>query len=208
MSAASGLCVFVVDDDPSVLKAMQRVLDAAGLQVATFDSARAFLDAYDDDAEGCLLLDIKMPGIDGLELQDVLAERRCTLPIVFLTGHGDIPMSVRAIKRGAVDFLTKPADSGRLIAVIENAFEIYQQTRAKRTERAAIERRLQSLTAREREVLEHLISGKLNKQVAADLGTVEKTIKVHRARVMQKMQVRSIASLVRLCELMGIKPAP
>lgn len=208
MSATSGPCVFIVDDDPSVLKAMARVLDAGGLKVAAFDSARAFLDAYDGDAEGCLVLDVEMPGMDGLELQDALAAHGCTLPIVFLTGHGDIPMSVRAMKHGAADFLTKPADVGLLIAAIEKAFATSRRAHEEHVARAAIEQRLQLLTLRERQVLEHLIGGKLNKQVAADLGTVEKTIKVHRARVMQKMQVRSLAELVRLCERAGIRPAP
>lgn len=205
---AAGPTVFVVDDTASVRKAIERVLGAAGLQVASFDSARAFLDAYDPASDGCLVLDVKMPGMDGLELQDVLAARGCVLPIVFLTGHGDIPMSVQAMKLGAADFLTKPIDANRLLASIREAFEKCRLAREQRSARATIEDRLASLTAREREVLEHLIGGKLNKQVAFDLGTVEKTIKVHRARVMQKMQVRSVAELVRLCEAAGVKPAP
>lgn len=205
---AAGPTVFIVDDTASVRKAIERVLGAAGLQVASFDSARAFLDAYDPASDGCLVLDVKMPGMDGLELQDVLAARGCVLPIVFLTGHGDIPMSVQAMKLGAADFLTKPIDANRLLASIREAFEKCRLAREQRSARATIEDRLASLTAREREVLEHLIGGKLNKQVAFDLGTVEKTIKVHRARVMQKMQVRSVAELVRLCEAAGVKPAP
>jgi len=184
------------------------VLDTAGLKVAAFDSAHAFLAVVDEDAEGCVVLDVKMPGMDGLELQNVLAAHGCTLPIVFLTGHGDIPMSVHAIQHGAVDFLTKPVDIGLLVAAISKAFEASRRGRAERAARAAIEKRLQLLTVREREVLEHLIGGKLNKQVAYDLGTVEKTIKVHRSRVMQKMQVRSLVELVRLCERAGIKPVP
>lgn len=208
MSATPGPRVFVVDDDPSVLKAMERVLDAAGLDVAAFDSARAFLEAYDEDVEGCLVLDVKMPGMDGLELQDVLAAHGCTLPIVFLTGHGDIPMCARAMQHGAADFLTKPADAGLLIAAIGKAFGTSRRAHEERAAKVAIEQRLRLLTLRERQVLEHLIGGKLNKQVAADLGTVEKTVKVHRSRVMQKMQVRSLAELVRLCERAGITPAP
>jgi FixJ family two-component response regulator len=208
MSAKSGPCVFVVDDDPSVLKALQRMLAAAGMRVAAFDSASAFLDAYDEDVEGCLVLDVKMPGMSGLELQDVLAAHGCTLPIVFLTGHGDIRMSVRAMQHGAADFLTKPADMDILTAAISKALESSRRAREERVARGAIEQRLRLLTAREREVLAHLIGGKLNKQVAASLGTVEKTIKVHRSRVMRKMQVRSVAELVRLCEQVGIKPAP
>lgn len=200
--------VFVVDDTASVRKAIERVLGAAGLQVASFDSARAFLDAYDPASDGCLVLDVKMPGMDGLALRDLLAARGCVLPIVFLTGHGDIPMSVQAMKLGAADFLTKPVDANRLLASIREAFEKCRLAREQRSARATIEDHLASLTAREREVLAHLIGGKLNKQVAFDLGTVEKTIKVHRARVMRKMQVRSVAELVRLCEAAGVKPAP
>lgn len=200
--------VFVVDDNASVRKAIERMLVAAGLKVATFESARAFLDAFDPGSDGCLVLDVRMPGMDGLELQDALAARGCVLPIVFLTGHGDIPMSVRAIKHGASDFLTKPVDADRLLASIRDAFEQCRLAREQRSARVTIEDRLASLTAREREVLEHLIGGKLNKQVAFALGTVEKTIKVHRARVMQKMQVRSVAELVRLCEAAGVRPAP
>jgi FixJ family two-component response regulator len=208
MDAMAGPTVFLVDDDPSIRKAIKRMLDAAGLQVAAFDSAQAFLDAYDPGAEGCLVLDIRMPGIGGLELQDVLADRGSVLPIVFLTGHGDIPMSVLAMKHGAADFLTKPVGADQLLAAIRDAFEKGRLARSQRSARASIEDRLRSLTPREREVLEHLIGGKLNKQVAFDLGTVEKTIKVHRSRIMQKMQVRSLAELVRLCEAVGIKPLP
>jgi FixJ family two-component response regulator len=204
----AGPKVFLVDDDPSVRKAIDRVLGAAGLQVASFDSAAAFLEAYDPECEGCLVLDVKMPGMDGMELQDALAARGCILPIVFLTGHGDIHMSVEAMKHGAADFLTKPVDAELLLGCVARAFEQCRLAREQRSARSSIEQRLGSLTAREREVLEHLIGGKLNKQVAYDLGTVEKTIKVHRARVMQKMQVRSVAQLVRLCEAAGVKPAP
>lgn len=205
---ATGPTVFLVDDDPSILKALNRMLGAAGFDVATFDSAQAFLDAYDPEADGCLVLDIRMPGIGGLELQDVLADRGSVLPIVFLTGHGDIPMSVMAMKHGAADFLTKPVGADHLLAAIRDAFEKCRLSRMQRSARASIEDRLRSLTPREREVLEHLIGGKLNKQVAFELGTVEKTIKVHRSRIMQKMQVRSLAELVRLCEAVGLKPLP
>ncbi len=200
-------CVFVVDDDLSVLRAVRRLLEASELKVATFESARAFVDGYDANAEGCLVLDVKMPGMDGLELQEVLTASGCTLPIVFLTGHGDIPMSVHAMKHGASDFLTKPVDASVLLPAVSRAMEAGRRIHEERAARMAIEQRLASLTVRERQVLEHLIGGKLNKQVASDLGTVEKTIKVHRSRVMQKMQVRSLAELVRLCEQVGIKPA-
>jgi len=208
MSNAPEPTVFLVDDDPSILKALKRLLDVAGMKVAAFDSAQAFLDAYDPEAEGCVVLDVRMPGIGGFELQDLLAERGCTLPIVFLTGHGDISMSVMAMKHGAADFLTKPVSSEQLLPAIRDAFAKCGVAHQQRSARNSIEDRLRSLTPREREVLEHLIGGKLNKQVAFDLGTVEKTIKVHRARVMDKMGVRSLAELVRLCETVGIKPAP
>jgi FixJ family two-component response regulator len=197
--------VFVVDDDASVLRSLKRLLVAAGLNVAAFDSPQAFLERYDPDLAGCLVLDVAMPGLNGMELQQTLAARGSVLPIIFLTGHGDIPTSVQAMKRGAVDFLTKPVLDDDLLAAIRQAFEKGQALREARAELADIERRLAMLTPREREVLAHIVSGRLNKQVAADLGTVEKTIKVHRARVMEKMHVRSLAELVRLAERAGVK---
>ena len=197
--------VYLVDDDASVLKALRRLLSGAGWSVEAFSSPQEFLDRHRDDAPGCLVLDVAMPGLNGLELQEALDARGSLLPIIFLTGHGDIPMSVRAIKRGAVDFLTKPVDGEDLFAAIRAAFGKGQALREARAEMDGIERRLATLTPREREVLAHIVSGRLNKQIAADLGTVEKTIKVHRARVMEKMQVRSLAELVRLAERAGIK---
>lgn len=202
------LTVFLVDDDPSVLKGVRRLLVAAGLNVAAFNSPQEFLSRHDAEAPGCLVLDIAMPGLNGLELQQALAARGSVLPIIYLTGHGDIPMSVQAMKRGALDFLTKPVDDKDLLAAIRNAFEKDRMLRTARAEVAEIEQRLATLTSREREVLAHIVSGRLNKQVAADLGTVEKTIKVHRARVMEKMQVRSLAELVRLTERVGLKSIP
>lgn len=200
--------VFVVDDDPSVLKGLRRLLVAAGLNVETFGSPQEFLERPEVTGLGCLVLDVAMPGLNGMELQEALDARGSLLPIIFLTGHGDIPMSVRAIKRGAVDFLTKPVDDEDLLAAIRNAFDKGRALRQARAEMADIERRMATLTPREREVLAHMVSGRLNKQIAADLGTVEKTIKVHRARVMEKMQVRSLAELVRLAERARIKSAP
>jgi FixJ family two-component response regulator len=207
MNAIKDPCVYLVDDSPSVLQAMRRVLEAFGLKVAGFDSAQAFLAAMEPDAEGCLVLDVRMPGMDGLQLQDALAGHGSVLPVIFLTGHGDIEMSVHAMKHGAMDFLTKPVDSERLFAAVRSALEKSRVAARERSSLHVIEQRLASLTAREREVLEHLICGKLNKQVAFDLGTVEKTIKVHRSRIMQKMQVRSVAELVRLCDAAGVEPA-
>jgi FixJ family two-component response regulator len=197
--------VYLVDDDVSVLRGLGRLLAAAGMKVAAFDSPREFLGRLDPAAPGCLVLDVAMPGLNGFELQQALAARGSALPVVFLTGRGDIPMSVQAMKRGAADFLTKPVDDETLLATIRNALEKNRASRGAREELAQIEGRLAMLTAREREVLERVVTGRLNKQIAAELGTVEKTIKVHRAHVMQKMGVRTLAELVRLAGRAGIK---
>ena len=195
--------VFVVDDDAAVLKSLSRLLRAARLAVATFDSPREFLDRYDSNAPGCLVLDVAMPGLNGLELQQTLIARGYEVAIIFLTGHGDIPMTVKAIRHGAVDFLTKPVDDDDLLKAVHAAIEKDRLQRQAHAEVAEIQQQLAALTPREREVLEHVIAGRLNKQIAADLGTVEKTIKVHRARVMEKMQVHSVAELVRLAGRVG-----
>ncbi|GJJ05350.1 DNA-binding response regulator [Duganella rhizosphaerae] len=193
--------VFLVDDQPAVLKALARLLGAAGFAVQPYASARAFLDALPaDGADGCLVLDLSMPEMDGLALQQALAGRASTLPIIFLTGHGDIDTGVRAMKLGAADFLTKPVDDERLIAAIHAALAQHRQARSAGAELDEIRQRLATLTPRETEVLHLIIEGLLNKQVAAALGTVEKTVKVHRARVMAKMQVRSVTALVRLVD--------
>jgi len=199
--------VFVVDDEPAVLKSLSRLLRSAGLNVATFSSPREFLDRHDPNSPGCLLLDLAMPGLNGLELQQALIASGHEPSIVFLTGHGDIPMSVQAMKGGAVDFLTKPVNDDDLLEAVRAAIEKDCLHRRTRAEVAEIQQRLATLTPREREVMEHLISGQLNKQIAADLGIVEKTIKVHRARVMEKMKVQSMAELVRLAGRAGIRPA-
>jgi len=197
--------VYLIDDDSSVLRGLGRLLDSAGMKFAAFDSSLEFLRCFDPAAPGCLVLDIAMPGLNGLELQQALAARRSELPIVFLTGQGDIATSVQAMKRGAADFLTKPVDDRALLAAIRDAFEKNRAHREAREELAQIERRLATLTAREREVLERVVSGWPNKQIAAALGTVEKTIKVHRARVMQKMGAQTLADLVRLAGRAGIR---
>jgi len=196
--------VFVVDDEPAVLKGLARLLRSARLSVAAFGSPQEFLAQHDPHAPGCLVLDIAMPGLNGLELQQTLVASGHALPIVFLTGQGDIPTSVQAMKRGAVDFLTKPVNDDDLLKAIRNAIEKDRVQRQMRAEVAEIQQRLATLTPREHEVMEHVIAGQLNKQTAADLGTVEKTIKVHRARVMEKMKVQSVAELVRLAEKAGI----
>lgn len=200
--------VFVVDDEPSVRKAIERILRAAGLAVSTYASAQDYLERYDPSAPGCLVLDLAMPGFSGLDLQDVLATRGGAPPIIFLTGHADVPDSVQAMKHGAVEFLTKPVDDCTLIDAVRNAIEKERIDRSKRSELAEIRRRLATLTPRESEVLRYVVSGKLNKQIAAEFGTVEKTIKVHRARVMEKMRVRSLAELVQLAARAEITSGP
>lgn len=200
--------VFVVDDDASVRRGVTRLLRSAGFAAAPFASAPEFLERYDRDVAGCVILDLAMPGFDGLQMQKALTDRGSALPVIFLTGHGDIPTSVQAMKGGAVDFLTKPVADDELLAAVRKAIERCEALYRAREEIAIIRRRVATLTPREREVLTHLLSGKLNKQIAADLGTVEHTIKVHRARVMEKMQVRTLAALVRLAERAGIEAAP
>ena len=203
MSSAAGR-VYLVDDEPAVLKALSRLLRSAGFQVTACNSAREFIAQHQADVPGCLVLDLSMPDFGGLELQQWLAQSRDPLPVVFLTGHGDIPTSVRAMKAGAVDFLTKPVSDERLLHAIREAFGRGREARLKRAEITAVQQRLATLTPREREVCEHVVSGQLNKQIASDLGIVEKTVKVHRARVMEKMGVQSVAELVRLAERVGI----
>jgi FixJ family two-component response regulator len=196
-----------VDDDLSVLKGLSRLLRSARLNPVTFASPEEFLDRHDPHAPGCLVLDVAMPGLDGLQLQQALIAKGSEIPIIFLTGQGDIPTSVQAMKGGAVDFLTKPVHDDCLLAAIRAAIEKDRQQRQAGAEVAEIRQRLATLTPREREVLEHVISGQLNKQTAADLGTVEKTIKVHRARMLAKMKVQSVAELVWLAEKAGIRAA-
>jgi FixJ family two-component response regulator len=196
--------VFVVDDDARVRKAVGRLLRVKGFEVAVFASASEFLEVHDAYAAGCMVLDIAMPVMNGLELQQALAERGSALPIIFLTGRADVPMCAQAMKRGALDFLTKPVDDADLVAAVCRALEQDRAARLIREELANIHTRLASLTPREREVLEHVVSGQLNKQIAGDLGTVENTVKAHRARMMEKMQVQSVAELARLAERAGI----
>jgi FixJ family two-component response regulator len=192
--------VFIVDDDPAVLKSLSRLLRASQFNVVTFGSPQEFLERHDPHTPGCLVLDVAMPGLNGLELQEALTAKGSAIPIIFLTGHGDIPMSVQAMKRGALDFLTKPVHDKDLLKAVEAALEKDRIERQSRVELDDIQERLATLTPREREVLTHVVSGQLNKQIAYDLGTVEQTIKVHRARVMEKMRVNSVAELVRLIE--------
>lgn len=199
--------VFVIDDDASLRKSLQRLLKAHGCPVETFESADTFLRSGRTGCAGCLVLDVHMPGLDGLALQDALVRASCDMPIIFLTGRGDIPTSVRAMKAGALDFLTKPVDDEVLLRAIQNAFAQNQKLRQRRAEIASIRERVSNLTEREREVMRHLITGALNKQIGGELEITEKTVKVHRGRVMGKMQAGSVAELVRLCAQAGIPPA-
>jgi FixJ family two-component response regulator len=200
--------IFIVDDDPAVLKALSRLLREDGWRVETFESAEAFLSRRDPRAPGCLVLDVTLPGLDGLELQRRLGEAGQAVPIVFLTGHGDIPMSVHAIKAGAVDFLTKPVNAAVLSSAVRAAMDQDASGREARADSAALRQRFASLTPREREVLTAVAAGKLNKQIAGDLGIVEQTVKFHRARVMERMQARSVAELMLMAASLGIGPAP
>jgi FixJ family two-component response regulator len=204
MTALPSPTVFVVDDYAPVRSSISRLLRAAGFAVAAFGSAEEFLAQYNPHIPGCLVLDLAMPTVNGLELQRILAETGSVLPIIFLTSHGDISKSVQAMKHGASDFLTKPVNDEDLLAAIRVAIEKDRAVRREQTEVSEIRSRLATLTPREREVLEYVVAGKLNKQIASDLGTVEQTIKVHRAHVMQKMRVQSVAELVRLTERCGI----
>jgi len=192
--------VIVVDDDPSVLRGLERLLRSAGYQVEAHASPRAFLERPPSEGPGCVVMDLRMPEIGGLDLQEELSRRGFPLPLVFLTGHGDVPSSVRAMKGGAIDFLTKPCDDTDLLAAVERALERDRQARAGRAEYEAIQARFASLTPREREVCMLVARGLLNKQIGAQLGAAEKTIKVHRARVMEKLGVESVVELVRLVD--------
>jgi FixJ family two-component response regulator len=190
-------CVSVVDDDALVLRSLDRLLRSAGFTVRTYPSPQAFLAQGEHAAPGCVVLDLSLPGLSGLELQQALAASPDPRPVVFISGRGDVPSSVAAMKAGAVDFLVKPFDEQSLLAAVRAAIEKDRSARAAREELAHIASRLAALTPREQEVLAGVVEGKLNKQIAAELGTAEKTVKVHRARMMRKMGVDSLASLVR-----------
>ncbi|WP_437940541.1 response regulator transcription factor [Sorangium sp. So ce341] len=192
--------VFVVDDDPSVLRALERLLRSAGYAVEGHASPEAFLERAPSERPGCVVVDLRMPGLGGLELQDELSRQGCPLPVVFLTGHGDVSSSVRAMKAGAIDFLTKPCDDTDLLAAVERAIARDAGARAARGEQQALRTRFEALTPREREVCLRVAQGLLNKQIAEELGAAEKTIKVHRGRVMEKLGVESVAELVRLVD--------
>jgi len=202
-----GPVVFVVDDDSSVRDSLRRLITSVGFNVEVFPTAQAFLKARRPDGPGCLVLDVRLPGLSGLDLQRELADTDAALPIIFLTGHGDIPMSVRAMKAGAIEFLTKPFREQDLLDAIRAAIERDRAMRIDRQERAELRGRYASLTPRERDVLMRIVAGLLNKQIAGELGTSEATVKEQRAHVMTKMQAGSVAELVRFASRLGVTPS-
>ena len=204
MTSAS--IVFVVDDDPSVRSSLKFLLSTVGLQVESFGSADAFLHKKPSDAPSCLVLDVRLPGLSGLDFQRELAARKIHIPIVFLSGHGDIPMSVRAMKAGAVEFLTKPFRDQDLLDAVRIALERDRARREHEKEVTGLQQRFDSLTSREQQVISMLVSGMLNKQIAAELGTAESTVKVQRSRAMEKMHSGSLIDLVKMIEKIKVCP--
>ena len=201
----SDAVIAVVDDDPSVREGLQSLIRSAGWRAETFASAQEFLARPGTDVPGCLILDLQLPGLSGLDLQKRMSEVDLEIPIVFLTGHGDIPASVQAMKAGAVEFLTKPFDEQDLLRAVQEAVERDRRARQRHAEMRELRARYASLTPREQEVMLHVISGLLNKQIAAGLKTSEFTVKIHRGRVMRKMRADSLAALVRMAESLGIR---
>jgi len=197
--------VAIVDDDPSVRRSLQRLIRSAGWRAEPFASAQEFLASPRTDAPSCLLLDLQLPGLSGLDLQKQLAEVGLEIPIVFLTGHGDIPASVQAMKAGAVEFLTKPFDEQDLFRAIQEAIERDRRTRQRNADKRELRERYESLTTREQQVMQQVVSGMLNKQIAAELNITEDTVKFHRGHIMRKMRADSLADLVRMAENLGIR---
>jgi FixJ family two-component response regulator len=201
---ASAPTIFVVDDDASFLTAVTRLLRAGGYTVKTFPSAEEFVKNPPPDSTGCVIADLHMPGMNGLDLQESLAKTGVPLPVIFLTGHGDIPTSVHAMRKGAEDFLTKPVNREKLFDAVQRALARNTREREAHTKHRETRALYETLTPREREVLTHVVKGRLNKQIAADLGATERTIKAHRANLMAKLCVQSVAELVRLTQFLGI----
>ncbi len=199
--------VFVVDDDPSVRKGLTRLITASGMYTESFASAREFLDSDNIDSPGCIILDVQMPGMTGPELQEELGNTSCGLPIIFLSAHGDVPLTAKAMKKGAVDFLTKPVDGPILMEAIKISLEKDTKNRRQRKLNSEIHSQINLLTSREYEVMTYVITGILNKQIADELGISEETIKIHRRHIFHKLEIVSVAELVRLCEKIGIAPA-
>lgn len=207
MNAAATQEVFLVDDDEAVRDALQLLLSVSGLRVRTFACAESFLEYYRPEYSGCLVLDIRMPGMSGLKLQEVLLARHIQLPIIFITAHGDIPTAVDAVKRGAVQFIEKPFDDYRLLCLVLDALELDARTQRERTARAALEARLATLTRRERQVLDKILAGGSNRQISEELFISDRTVEFHRHRIMQKLQAGSLGELFQMC-LGGRPPEP
>ena len=195
---ASPPTVFIVDDDPAIRIAMQALMESVGIRHEVFASGDDFLERIDDSAAGCLVLDIRMPGLGGLELQEELLRRDSTLPVIFITGHGDVPMAVKAMQKGAVDFIQKPFRDQDLLDRVRNALTTDRRRREEKQKHALVQERVLRLTRREREVFDLVVTGKPNKVIAFDLGVSQRTVEIHRARVMEKMQARSLADLVKM----------
>ncbi len=190
--------VYIVDDDQAIRHAMELLMRSVGLSYEIFHSGDDFLSSYDSDRAGCLVLDIRMPGLGGLELQEKLNELGSTLPIIFITGHGDVPMAVEAMQKGAIDFIQKPFRDQDLLDRISDALKTDQERRSAREEKSSVQSRIEKLTNRERQVMDLVVTGKPNKVIAYELGVSQRTVEIHRARVMEKMEARSLADLVRM----------
>jgi len=199
--------VFIIDDDPSARRGMSRLVRAAGMHVEAYASAQEFIERQHYDGYGCILLDIKMPGMNGLEMQEELTKADYSLPIIFVSGHSDVPITAQAMKKGALDFLTKPVDRDDLLEAIHDSLAKNRKNREKLTVETEVRARLAALSPREYEVMTFVIAGMLNKQIAYELGIVEDTVKIHRGRMMKKMKAASVPELVRLADIAGIKPA-